>query len=99
MALLTSYSDANKQVLEPETTVVYDSGTTLIGWNLKIIRNTIVSARYKYVGMTEAAAVACAEAVADPAAGINAVVSWVGGRMFEVEVTKYEASWALVDPA
>jgi len=90
MALITQYSDTNKQEYEPLTTYTVSIGYHALQGVWCQILNDITTGRYAYVGMTKTAALACQTAVHNPMAGINAQCRWVGGHMYEVEVSVFQ---------
>jgi hypothetical protein len=89
MALLTGYSDANKQMIEPPITVTTHVSFEMLASIWYEFKQDVTTARYSYVGMTQAAAIACANALNDSANGVFAVPRWSAGGSYDVEVTEY----------
>ena len=92
MALITQYSDANKQELEPVSTYSIWVGSHALQGVWCNIYNDITTGRYVYTGMDRTAAMACVTAVQDPSNGINASCRWVAGRLYEVDVSIYQVT-------
>lgn len=89
MALLTTYTDANKVVDEPARTWTVVNGFRTSAYLVQYrIETTYQAEKYRYVGMTQATAMSCYAEFNDPAAGVNAAVRRRAGRMFDVEIEK-----------
>lgn len=87
MALLTTYSDANKVTLEPIYTRDQITGAYTDQYlQAYEVHQVTTAGRYQYIGMTLAAAQACQAAVDDPANGLFAKLFTMGGTMWGVEV-------------
>jgi len=102
MALLTTYTSANKVILEAPKTVTASRAFT--DWYLQahIETRTTYTERFKYVGMDYATALSCQAAMitAYTANGIcyaNVVASPTGGAMWQVEVNYVIDSYTVQD--
>jgi len=92
MAWLATYGAGNK--VDEEVRSYSEPYTNLIGGTS--LSRTVTTTKYKYVGMTAAAAATCQAALNDPGSGVLAVAKKSGaGGNWMVEVTEItKSAWS-----
>jgi len=89
-ALLTDYTDYNKEEREPEVTgewIVVNMVAGVTG--TRVYEERVTSGAWDYVGMDRATALLCVAANSSAAGGLTARPRHIGGGVYTVEVIKY----------